>query len=50
MYAENLIKEITATGIVVIIYVLYPNDVGLGKWGDSVNSEKYYIWGTEDDL
>jgi hypothetical protein len=50
MYAEKLIKEITATGIVVIIYVLYPNDVGLGKWGDSINSEKYYIWGTEEDL
>tara|TARA_R100000951_G_scaffold111334_1_gene110249 strand:- start:6143 stop:7762 length:1620 start_codon:yes stop_codon:yes gene_type:complete len=50
IYAENLIKEITATGIVVIIYILYPNDIGLGKWGDQVNSEKYYIWGTEEDI
>lgn len=50
IYAEDLINEITATGIVVIIYILYPNDIGLGKQGDSENSEKYYIWGTEDDL
>jgi len=50
IYAEELIKEITATGIVVIIYILYPDDTGLGKWGDSVNSEKYYIWGTEEDI
>lgn len=50
IYAEDLIKEITATGIVVIIYILYPNDIGLGKWGDQENSEKYYVWGTEDDL
>lgn len=50
IYAEELIKEITATGIVVIIYILYPNDIGLGKWGDQENSEKYYVWGTEEDL
>lgn len=50
IYAENLIKEITATGIVLIIYTLYPNDIGLGKAGDQENSEKYYIWGTEEDL
>lgn len=51
IYAEKLIKEITATGIVVIIYVLYPNDVGLGNYyKDPGLSEKYYIWGTEEDL
>lgn len=50
IYAEDLIQEITATGIIVIIYILYPNDIGLGKWGDIENSEKYYIWGTEEDL
>jgi hypothetical protein len=50
LYAEELIKQVAATGIVILIYILYPNDEGLGKWGDSVNSEKYYIWGTEDDL
>jgi hypothetical protein len=50
IYAEELINEITATGIVVIIYILYPSDIGLGKGGDQENSEKYYIWGTEEDL
>jgi hypothetical protein len=50
MYAEKLIREIKATGINIVVYILYPEDVGLGKWGDSVNSEKYYIWGTEEDL
>lgn len=50
IYAEQLIKEITATGIIVIIYILYPSDIGLGKAGDQENSEKYYIWGTEEDL
>lgn len=50
IYVEDLIREITAIGIVVVIYVLYPNDIGLGNWGDEENSEKYYIWGTEEDL
>jgi len=50
IYAEDLINEITATGIVVIIYILYPNDIGLGKWGDQENSEKYYIWGEVEDI
>ena len=50
LYSQDLIKEVVATGIVVIIYVLYPNDIGLGKWGDDTNSEKYYIWGTPEDL
>jgi len=50
IYAQDLIREITATGIVVVFYVLYPNDIGLGNWGDEENSEKYYIWGTEEDL
>jgi hypothetical protein len=50
IYAEDLIQEITATGIVLIFYILYPNDIGLGNWGDDENSEKYYIWGTEEDL
>lgn len=51
IYAEQLIKDITATGIVVIIYILYPNDIGLGGWTkEEENSEKYYIWGTEEDL
>lgn len=50
IYSEELIREITATGIVLIFYILYPNDIGLGKWGDQENSEKFYVWGTEEDL
>lgn len=50
IYAEQLIKDVTATGIVLVVYILYPSDIGLGKHGDPVNSEKFYIWGTEDDL
>lgn len=50
IYAQDLVQEITATGIVVIFFVLYPDDIGLGKWGDIENSERYYIWGTEEDL
>jgi hypothetical protein len=50
IYAEQLVQEITATGIVVIFYILYPNDIGLGNWGDTETSEKYYVWGTEEDL
>jgi len=50
IYAEQLIQEITATGIIVIFYILYPDDIGLGNWGDTETSEKYYIWGTEEDL
>lgn len=50
IYAENLIREVVATGIVLVIYILYPNDIGLGKGGDPENSEKYYVWGTEEDL
>lgn len=50
IYAEDLINQITATGITLIVYILYPNDIGLGNWGDEENSEKYYIWGDEGDL
>jgi hypothetical protein len=50
LYAEDLMEEFTATGIIVLIYILYPNDIGLGNWGDEEDSEKYYVWGTEDEL
>ena len=45
IYAEDLINLVAATGINVVITILYPDDEGLGKWGDVVNSEKYDIWG-----
>ncbi|MCC7443183.1 MAG: hypothetical protein IT285_16240 [Bdellovibrionales bacterium] len=32
-YAEDLINEVAATGIRVLVTVLYPSDEGLGKWG-----------------
>ena len=50
LYAEDLIKEVVATGIIVIIYILYPSDEGLGNWGNESTSEKFYVWGTEEDL
>lgn len=47
IYAEDLINLVAATGINVVITILYPEDIGLGKWGDVVNSEKYQIWGSD---
>jgi hypothetical protein len=46
IYAEELINLVAATGINVIITILYPDDEGLGKWGES-SSEKTYIWGPD---
>lgn len=48
VYAQELINLVAATGINVVITILYPGDEGLGKWGDEENSEKFFIWG--DDL
>lgn len=48
IYAEDLIKLVTATGIKLIITVLYPGDIGLGKAG-TINSEKYYIFGSDPE-
>jgi hypothetical protein len=44
LYAEELINTVAATGINVVVYVLYPNDEGLGKWGTD-GSEKESVWG-----
>lgn len=44
LYVEDLINMVSATGINVMITVLYPGDIGLGKWGTE-DSEKVYIWG-----
>lgn len=43
-YAQNLINSIAATGINIIFTILYPNDIGLGKWG-TIYSENPIIWG-----
>jgi hypothetical protein len=32
-YAQTLIQNVSATGITVIFTILYPNAIGLGKWG-----------------
>lgn len=47
IYAEELIALVSATGINVVITILYPEDLGLGKY-DTPNSEKFTVWG--DDL
>lgn len=46
IYAEYLINLVSATGINVIITILYPEDIGLGKY-HTENSEKYAIWGED---
>lgn len=33
VYAEELINEVVAAGITVIFHIIYPGDIGLGKWG-----------------
>jgi hypothetical protein len=43
-YAEEMIRTVAAAGITLVITILYPNDIGLGKWGKD-SSEKEYIWG-----
>lgn len=44
IYAEELINSITATGINVVITILYPSDIGLAKWGTEF-SDRFYVWG-----
>lgn len=44
VYAQNLINAITAAGVTVIYTILYPDDIGLGKWGTQY-SEVDYVYG-----
>lgn len=44
IFAEQLLLELTATGITLIIIVVFPGDIGLGKFG-TPNSDKTYVWG-----
>jgi len=46
LYAEELIKTVAATGIRLVITILYPNDIGLGKHGTPF-SEKTEVWGDD---
>jgi len=44
IYAQDLINEVAASGINIVFTILYPNDIGLGKWGTQY-SENPTIWG-----
>lgn len=44
IFAEQLLQELTATGIILIITVVFPGDIGLGKFG-TPNSDKFFVWG-----
>ena len=44
LYSQDLIASLVASGLTLIITVLYPGDVGLGNFG-TTNSDKYRIWG-----
>jgi hypothetical protein len=46
IYAEDLIKLVAATGIRLVINVLYPGSIGLGKWGTEFD-EKVVVWGPD---
>lgn len=48
-YAEDLIKEVSATGINIVITILYPGSEGLGKWSE-ISDEKVSIWGEDSDV
>ena len=47
VYAEELINLVAATGINVVITILYPSDIGLAKWGTE-NSDKFWVWGGDN--
>lgn len=44
IYAQDLINSIAATGINIVFTILYPSDIGLGKWGTPY-SENPEVWG-----
>jgi hypothetical protein len=43
-YAQDLINSVAATGITIVFTILYPSDIGLGKWGTAY-TENPEIWG-----
>jgi hypothetical protein len=45
-YAQELIQEVCAAGITINFIILYPNDIGLGKFGTSY-SEIAYVYGPD---
>jgi hypothetical protein len=48
IYAEELVELVKATGIRLVVTVLYPNDEGFGKWGTD-NSEIEYVYGPDPE-
>lgn len=44
IYAQDLINSVAATGINIVFTILYPNDIGIGKWG-TIYTENESIWG-----
>lgn len=44
VYAQDLIQSVSAIGISIVFTVLYPGDIGLGKWGTKY-TEISTIWG-----
>jgi hypothetical protein len=44
VYVQELINSVAATGISIVFTILYPSDIGLGKWGTQY-TENPTIWG-----
>lgn len=44
IYAQDLINSVAASGINIVFTILYPSDIGLGKWGTQY-TENPVIWG-----
>lgn len=44
LYAQDLIDSVAATGINIVFTILYPSDIGLGKWGTD-DSEISTVYG-----
>ena len=44
LYAQDLINSVAATGITIVFTILYPSDIGLGKWGTPY-TENPTVWG-----
>ena len=44
IYSEELINLVAATGIQVVITVLFPNDIGLARAGTEF-SDRFFVWG-----
>jgi hypothetical protein len=45
IYAQDLIRSVTASGISVVFTILYPNPIGLGGWDNPLANEISEIYG-----